>query len=384
MTFWHNSAYGGYGFVGYAGGELAGCGQCGSSCPCPSCVAAYGYAGSGDEGGVYSPSTPSASSPTGAGSSTVGTLCTYASYGQARIAYRQYKRLASQARSDGNMSLYRRYTLMWKCARNEMVRLRSSDLGWDRAGYLEAGGNPEESIASYSNKQLDAKLRSLVGDYRVQGMESEDRVISRKAGNIGEGWVEAAYMLATLTDPANYDKYTRLRYYYLGYPDVAPSGKGVWKLGKQVTSPFMEAANDPNEIYRLMKEVIATLPSQDNVKKEATRALHWFRDNVLATGKKTRTVKQYQRLTQTRESGDQFATAAFVGYDPKRKKELEEEVRAYNKKVADRKGKKKKKKIWEEKWFVPAVAGTVGIMILFGVGTAVRRKQSKAEAAYGY
>jgi hypothetical protein len=374
MTFWHNSAYGDYGFIGYAGGELAGCGYCGG---CPSCKA-YGYAGSGDELGPYTSSTPSSTSRLGTGSSTsVGGVCTYTSYGQAKIAHRQYFRLAQQAKAAGNAALFRRYTLMWKCARNEMERL-SGDLGWDPAGYMKASGY-DTAPYKYTDTQLDQKLRSLVGDWQVQGMESDDGVISLSAGLIGESWAEAAYVLAAYSDPANYDRYAQSRAYFTGREYVDG------RIGKKKNeSPFVLAGRDGSTIFALMKKVVDDMPASDNMKKETGRALRWFRDNVLATGKTERKVTQYQKLAQTRESGDQFTEAAFVGYDPKRQKELEDEVRAYNKRVADAKKKEKKTKIWDEKWFVPAVAGTLGIMILFGAGTAVRRKQAKAEAAYGY
>jgi len=117
----------------------------------PGGIAGYG----GDEIGPQSGTIPSSSLPVTTGSSTtLGGVCTYTSYGQAKIAYRQYRALAAQAKSDGKMALYRHYTLQWKCARNEMERLGAPT--YEGYGYWGAYGDVCTRTQKWYNKRLAA------------------------------------------------------------------------------------------------------------------------------------------------------------------------------------------------------------------------------------
>ena len=100
-------------------GSCRTCGGHHATAACPS------YGAFGDELASYTPDTSSASHAAGSSGTSVGSLCTYSSYDQARIGYRNFKRLASSAKADGNTNLFRKYTRMWRCAWNEMVRLGS-------------------------------------------------------------------------------------------------------------------------------------------------------------------------------------------------------------------------------------------------------------------
>lgn len=114
------------------------------------------------EGGVYSPSGLSASHEIGtSGSSTVGTVCTYSSYAQAKIAYRQYYRLAGEAQAAGNRPAFRYYTRKWRCARNEMIRLGASSYG--AYGNEEGGGLISPSLLRAGVGSAGVGMISLIG-----------------------------------------------------------------------------------------------------------------------------------------------------------------------------------------------------------------------------
>lgn len=124
----------------------------------PGGIAGYNLAGlsgfyGGDEIGPQSGTIPSSSLPVSSGSSTTaGGVCTYTSYTQARTAFNQYRRLAAQAQAAGNTALFRQYTLMWKCARNEMARLSAAS--YEGLGYWGAYGDVCSRTENWYKKRM--------------------------------------------------------------------------------------------------------------------------------------------------------------------------------------------------------------------------------------